>query len=198
MVMKKSNIRKCFMLFSQGSKKSNPDGGSMFFSNLFSKKRGQQSSFGMSFGMIFSIFLILVFIASAISIIAFFLGLVGAFNYGQFYVDLQSEVDSSWKSAEVFDTMQMDLPGDIEYLCFANLSQPITGDDDIYFQIGQYAYTGSNTFMIPPEPAGDLAAKEIKHLDLAKIIAIKNPYCIENPGEIYISKGARSKYVTLS
>lgn len=169
----------------------------MLFS-LGSKKRGQQSSFGMSFGMIFSIFLIFVFIVSAISIIVFFLGLVDSFNYGQFYTDLQSKVDSSWKSTEVFDTMDMNLPSEVLYLCFANLSAPITGDDDVYFQIGQFAYTPANTFIIPPEPAAELASKEIRHLDIEKMIAIENPYCIENPGEIYISKGARDKYVTLS
>ncbi len=178
-----SNISKCFMLFSQGS-----------------KKRGQQSSFGMSFGMLFSIFLIIVFFAAAFMIIKVFLGIGQTANYGQFYADLQKQVDRSWRSTDSIRYMDLDLPKEIEYICFANLSADITAHQDLYDDyLRDYKYDiGVNTFLLPPGVAKELDKNEIKHLDIPKMTETSNPYCISNPSEMTITKGTRSKFVTVS
>ena len=164
---------------------------------MFSK-RGQQSSFGMSFNMIFSIILIVVFIGVAVVVINVFLNFSDQASVGQFYVDLQDEVNAAWRSSTTSKSFKIDLDKDIEYICFANLSNPIDGPKEAYDYIQNYMYYDFNLFMIPPNAAGELDAKKIEHIDLAKITAQSNPKCFENPGKLTISKAIRSKFVVIS
>lgn len=161
-------------------------------------KKAQQSSFGMSFGMLFSIFLIVVFIAAAFMVINAFLKIGGDFGYGEFYVDLQEEVNRAWRSTDTVRYMDLDLPKKITHICFANLSAEITGNEDIYDDyLEDYQYDDVNVFLIPPGVAGNLDRNKIRHLDMAKITVTGNPYCIKNPNEMTIIKGVRSKYVSI-
>jgi len=162
-------------------------------------KRAQQSSFGMSFNMIFSIFLIIVFIAIAIYVIVWFIGAGCDMKIGQFYVLLQDEVNDAFGSSYTENQkMSFDLCGGVTHVCFANLSAPVTGDFEIYELIRDYEFYDVNTFLIPPGAASPLEVKNIEHLDLSEITTSSNPYCVSNPGEVTISKGVRSRLVMLS
>ena len=148
--------------------------------------------------MIFSIFLIIIFIGTALTVIFVFLDFSSSADIGQFYVDFQSEVDRAWRSSQTSKSFSLDLDKDITMVCFANLSAPITGDDAVYREIQQYEFESYNMFMFPPSAAGDLDVKTIEHIDLARITEFDNPKCFENPGEVMISKGIRSRLVMIS
>jgi hypothetical protein len=165
------------------------------FSRL--NKKGQQSSFGMSFGMLFSLFLIIIFIGMAFIVIRMFLDFSGTSNLGQFYVDLQDEVNSAWRSSETVRTFDLDLPSDITHICFSDLSAPVTGSKDMFDMIQNNMYLDVNTFLIPPGSAGDLDIKQIEHLDIAKITASSNPYCVSGKSKLIISKGVRDRLVSI-
>lgn len=161
-------------------------------------RRAQQSSFGMSFNMIFSIFLIIIFIAFAFIIIKVFLDFSSTSQIGRFYSDLEREVTSASRESTVTKTFNINLPKKIESVCFANLSAPITGSREIYDEIQHYTYYDSNVFLIPPGAAGDLDMKFIRYLDIERITENQNPYCVSNPGELVIEKGIRSRFVIIS
>jgi len=74
----------------------------------------------LSFGMIFSIFLIIVFIFFAIYAIQNFLGFQEDVKVKQFYDNLQNDVDKAWKSTKASKIVEYNLPEDVERVCFSN------------------------------------------------------------------------------
>jgi hypothetical protein len=158
------------------------------------QKRAQQVM-GMSFGMIFSLFLIVIFIAIAFIAIKAFLGTQETVNAGLFYQELQEEVDSSWNGQAGEVNFKINLPSKITKVCFANLSAEITDPQGEYKQIRNYEVYDANVFLIPPENARGLAYKSIDHLDIGKITSDKNPYCVDSSGSLSIKKGFYDKLV---
>lgn len=141
-------------------------------------KRGQQSV-GMSFGMIFAIFLIIVFVAIAFIAIKSFLDLGGSAEVGLFYDDLQGAVDNALRSQESDRSFSISLPSGIEKICFANLSASITNPGPDYDEIRDYVVYDANTFLIPPEKAQGMQWKNIDRLNITNITGEFNPYCVE-------------------
>ena len=62
------------------------------------RKRGQQTM-GMPFGMIFSIFLIIVFFVAAFIGVKYFFGVSDVTKIGLFYEDLQDAVTEAWQGS---------------------------------------------------------------------------------------------------
>ncbi|MCR4327140.1 MAG: hypothetical protein NUV46_00995 [Nanoarchaeota archaeon] len=98
----------------------------------------------LSFGMIFSIILIIVFLGFAFFAIQKFLGLQKEVTTQKFYESLQSDVNSVWSSTEASTRVEYIVPGDIKQVCFKGSSS-----ENVYF------YTDR------PKPG-----KHIEHLDL--------------------------------
>jgi hypothetical protein len=84
--------------------------------------RKAQQTMGMPFGMIFAIFLIVVFVVFAFMAVGYFLDLGEATSVGMFYDDLQKAVNDAIRGQESDRDFLVNLPGDIERICFANLS----------------------------------------------------------------------------
>lgn len=84
--------------------------------SMISNKRGQMK---ISFGMIFSIILIIIFIGVAIYGITQFLALKDSAQIGKFKDDLQGEINNIWNSGIGKQTFSGSLPGKIERVCFA-------------------------------------------------------------------------------
>jgi hypothetical protein len=158
------------------------------------QKKAQQVM-GMSFGMIFSLFLIVIFIAIAFIAIKAFLGTQEAVNAGLFYQELQEEVDASWNGQASEANFKINLPSKITKVCFANLSAEITGSKEEYGQIENYEVYDANVFLIPPKNARDLAYKSIDHLDIEKITSNENPYCVDSSSSLSIKKDFYDKLV---
>ena len=102
------------------------------------KKRGQVK---MSFGMIFSIILIVIFIAFAIYGIGKFLSLQKSITANQFVSNLQDDVTKAWEPGSVQTSVQKsyDLPNSISGICFRN-----NEDNLIFIDPDGYVKSGVN------------------------------------------------------
>ena len=149
-------------------------------------KRGQDTM-GMPFGIIFSVFLIVVFIVVAFIAVRYFLDIGDTSKIGMFYRDFQSAVDEAVKTQSSDSVFKVNLPSGIKKVCFGNLSAKITSADD-YDELRDYEIYNANTFLLPTTSAGDLARKLINHLNITKITSVKNPYCIPVSQGIKIKK----------
>lgn len=159
-----------------------------------SLKRGQQMM-GMSFGMIFALFLIIIFIAAAFVGIQFFLDFGRASGVGLFYQDLQDSIDDAWMSQSSSARFDMDLPSGVKSVCFANLSATITNRGDEYEYIKDFYVYEANVFLIPPGAGEGMEWRMLKHLDIEKITETKNPYCVGVVDGLTIKKDFYDKLV---
>jgi len=113
------------------------------------KKRGQMK---LSFGMIFSIFLIIIFLSAAIYAIIKFVGLQHTIQIESFKNDLQTDVNKMWQSQQGSQIKKYYLPKKISEVCFA--------EDDY-----------QNLMLISDTP---IDGKNIEHIN------IESPFCITN------------------
>jgi hypothetical protein len=157
-------------------------------------KRGQQA-LGMSFGMIFSIFLIVVFIFVAFMAVSYFLDIGDSAGVGLFYEELQEAVDDVLSSQEAVRSFDIDLPSGIERVCFANLSAEITNYGEDYDNIERYEVYEANVFLVPSENAENMAWKWIDGIDVSKTVAKSNPYCIDVDEGLTLTKGFYDRLV---
>jgi hypothetical protein len=129
------------------------------------RKRGMSSRGAMqlSFGMIFSIILIIAFIAFAFYAIRMFLGIQEKAKVANFKENLQNDVDSLWKGSYGSQEVSYNLPSEIKEVCFKNWRY-----ENIIFK---------------PEDELDFAPINIEHLNIAEIASAGEEYCLE------ISKG---------
>lgn len=154
------------------------------------KKLNKKADINLSFGMIFSIILIAVFIFAAIYGINFFMNYSKCTQVGRFYEDFQREVSNTFLSQSTENKkFKISLPSSIEMICFANLSQNQRGlFNEEYELIHDYYLEESNLFMVPGENACSMPYKEIKRLNLEGIIKDDNPYCVPSDGELILTK----------
>jgi hypothetical protein len=148
-------------------------------------KKAQEGGVGMSFGFLFSIILIIIFLVGAIWGIKYFISLNTCARVGLSIDDLKKEVQTAYQSSSYMRSISLDLPG-VQKICFANLSAPLTGDLKVYEQIEIYEFENANTFLIPLQKACGLPYNNIKFLNISAITRIKNPYCIDADQEIQV------------
>ena len=93
---------------------------------------GKSGQMQMPFGMIFSIFLIAVFIVVAVIAITMFLNIQGNVETGSFLRDLQKEVDNLWVSSGGGEyVFERELNSKISMVCFFDVNGRITGNSEI-------------------------------------------------------------------
>jgi hypothetical protein len=151
------------------------------FKILPASKRSQ-SVFGMSFGTIFSILLIIFFIIIAFIAIRHFLNLRDCAKIGLFVDDFQEKIDKAWSSQKSGFSFTGSLPSNLDYVCFANFSRPINGNDverKIGNEISVYKFSEGNMFFYPRENSCNMPYIRIKHINIEEITKIRNPYCIK-------------------
>lgn len=167
------------------------------------KKRGKKAEgfLGMGFGMIFSIFLIIIFIITAVYAIKQFLSWGDCTKVGTFLNDFQNEVSTIFNSQHSSVSFPGTLPYGVKYVCFTNFSDKVRGQ---FLDIGQdlsfYGGTRDNLFFYPRGKAC-IKAKQILNLNMASITKIDNPYCIpvvKGKITIGISKGFNQGLVNLA
>lgn len=138
-------------------------------------KRGQMK---LSFGMIFSIFLIIIFIAFAFYAITKFIKLQKTIQIENFARDLQSNVNDMWNSPRGSQEEIYSLPNKIDAVCFT---------DNVF----------NNLIFRSSEI---LEENNIEHLDIVTITAGEDPYCIQNIDgkvKLIISKDFNEDLVTV-
>lgn len=135
----------------------------------------------LSFGMIFSIILIIIFISFAFYAINKFLDIQSSIQVGKFSNDFQNNIDKIWRGSQGSEEKEYFLPKKIIYVCFVDYSSGKKGEkQDLYREIEQLYYGNENMFFYPIGSAQGLNAREIKNIDLENITKNKNPFCIEN------------------
>lgn len=126
------------------------------------KKRGQ---IDISFGMIFSIIIIIATVAVGFYVITYFLNLSSCTKVGLFWNSLNEEIDKAWNGDMTQTTFKVNIPSGISYACFGNFSQmPLTdADKKMFTELKLYASPGRNAYLYPTGKACDLAFYTLKH-----------------------------------
>ncbi|MBU0958003.1 MAG: hypothetical protein KKF56_04310 [Nanoarchaeota archaeon] len=173
------------------------------------KKRGVMNKCGqlqITFKMMFSIILIIAFVAVAIYAIVLFLNINRCVSVGTLKTDLQHDVDISWNSPETDNfPFEAKLSDSVEYVCFIDYDTGGRGTDaDKYDSFERLKGTNenpNNVMFWPIESVcAELKAFKIEHLNIGEITLLHNPYCIPNrDGEVsmILSKDFRSTLVEI-
>lgn len=132
--------------------------------NAMKEKRGDLS---MSFGMIFSIILIVAIIGVSFYAIKYFLNLGKCTEISLFYEEFQKEIDKAWNSEITKKNFIGKIPGKIEAVCFHNANAIGTGKE--YEALKDYFVTRGNMFLYPPENSCEQASIKAEHLDLSEL-----------------------------
>ena len=147
--------------------------------SIVPKSKRSQETLGIGFGVIFSIILIVFFIVVAGIVIKSFLDTKKCAELGIFTDRFESEVKKTWNSQSFKGQFKGNLPGSIDYVCFANLSRTIRGPfEEEGFDIGLYEGKRANTFFYPTNKACEMPYVQINHLDIERISGSENPNCV--------------------
>jgi hypothetical protein len=166
-------------------------------------KKGQMT---ISFGMIFSIILIIIFISFAFFAIKKFLTLGDTAQIAKFANSLQTDIDRAWnwKGTQSPQEKEYSLPSKIKFVCFADYANYPGGGNGVYesyySELKQLHQEFENIFFYPIGSSEGLNSKEMKHIDLEKITDKNNPYCFGNTDgkiKILIEKKYGEAFVTI-
>ena len=130
----------------------------------------------LSFGMIFSILLIIVFLGFAFFAIKTFLGLQSSGGVGNFLSDLQDDVDTVWKVSQAAQTEEYFLPQEIEYVCLIDASSP---EDSTRALIALSLSRSSSSYVTQPTYGLSLCANSlsIRRCNIARSKIRHTPVC---------------------
>lgn len=145
-------------------------------------KNKKAEVFGMSFGMIFSIILIVFFIIIAGIAVNAFLKWQKEAQIGLFIKELQNEAAIAFASPDYDNSgkpFKSSLPSGVEEVCFINMSSAIKDASNVEKMVYDYAkkqtHTASNNlFIYAPEKNYKTKWASVKKIDLSQ----KNPICI--------------------
>jgi len=141
-------------------------------------KEGQMK---LSFGMIFSIILIILFVSFAFFAIGKVLGLRDHALLVTFADDLGDNVDAIWKGSQGSQKISLSLSGKVQKFCFMDHTSLAKGpNEDLHRLLKQVFFDVENSAFYPVGSGGGLDALNIMHIDLDKIIANENPFCLDN------------------
>ena len=127
-------------------------------------KKGQMQ---MSFGMIFSIILIIFFLAFAFFGIRTFLGIQDTAEKAKFLSDIQNDVETVWKSAQSSQAKEYFLPGKISDVCFIDASSGKRGNNSSIFDELKRAYYRDENLVFYPVKLGETESVKINYINLA-------------------------------
>ncbi|MCX6750597.1 MAG: hypothetical protein NTZ83_04015 [Candidatus Pacearchaeota archaeon] len=122
------------------------------------RKRGRKGQLDISFGMIFSIILIIIFIAAGFYAITKVIEFQKSVQIQNFMRDFQDDVTKMWGSNQGSQDLVYSLPTNINAVCFRNNE----------FQNLEFSSKGI------------VAGKLIEHIDIAKTTKDESPLCIQN------------------
>lgn len=157
-------------------------------------KRGQIQ---ISFGMIFSIIIIIATVAVAFYAITYFLDLSKCQQNGLFWTSLQNEIDKAWNSDLTQEIYKADLTSGITRVCFGNFTQTSEiGSRAIFEELKRYERTGRNAYLYPIGKACEnLGYYNLKHISTDQF------FCVDVKSgkmEVKLSKASTDASVKLS
>lgn len=122
------------------------------------RKGVRKAQLNLSFGMIFSIILIIAFLAFAFYAIYKFLDFQNSAKILQFSRDFQDDIDRMWKSVQGSYEAEYSLPQKVEAVCIVNNEY-----ENMIFQSKNY-----------------IDGRKIEHIDMAKTLGGSKSLCFEN------------------
>ena len=141
-------------------------------------KSGQMK---LSFGMIFSIILIIIFVAFAFYVISVILNWQKSLQAGTFLNELQHNVDKIWKSTQGSQEEDYILPKSIQKVCIVNFNSKKVGVDELLYDELKQAYFGSeNLVFYPIGSSKGIDSITLLHIDIQETTANANPFCFDN------------------
>ena len=153
------------------------------------KRINRQAQFQLPFGMIFSVFLIVVFIIVAIIAINSFLDIGKNVNENVFLEELQTEITNLWRQSGSGEYIfEKKLSSSITHICFYDINAGKSGEfqdfaDEFRKSIDDEGKV-HNTYFYPQDKA-EVKSRTIEHINFD--VFDSNPYCIEKEdGEIKI------------
>lgn len=152
---------------------------------MVNHKRGQTK---LSFGMIFSILLIIFFLAFAFYGIKKFMSISDVAQLTQFKDKVQEDVNKLWKGSQGSQTVEYSLPSGIQKICFIDYSDPNPKGRNslIYTELRNNFMEFENLFFYPKGSSEGLDSFELKHLNLEESVIEENPLCFDNEkGKVY-------------
>ena len=146
--------------------------------DFFIKNHGQMK---LSFGMIFSIILIIFFIGFAFYAIKTFLLLQDSAEVGTFVGNLQSDINKVWKSSQASQEETYSLPSKIQYVCFTDFfsSEGIGAKANLYEELKD-TFFGNENMVFYPIGSSDFDSTKLDYIEIQEITKDENPFCVEN------------------
>jgi len=142
--------------------------------------KDKKAQLKLSFGMIFSIILIIVFITVAFYGIRTFLNLQDTAQIATFTSDLNSDVDSVWKSTQSSQRQEYFVPSKVSHVCFIDFAIPAKGANSFFYDDLKRSYFGSENLVFYPFGSTEKGSAEIKNIDIEATTQSENPFCIQN------------------
>jgi len=143
-------------------------------------KRGKFGQMKLSFGMIFSIILIIIFLAFGFYVISKFLDMKSSVELGKFVEGFQTDINKMWNSEQGSQEEEYFVPSKVEAICFADYSSSSKGNEDIYKKLKQVYDNEQNFFFYPVGSGNGLDSIVIEHINLEEITKTQNPFCIDS------------------
>lgn len=141
-------------------------------------KKGQIQ---LSYGMIFSVFLIAVFVAVAVFAIWKFIDIQKCTNTGMFVNGLRSEIDRIYRSNLANDKeLKLNLnEKKTEYVCFFDPEKSVYGKyENIGKELKRNIDDYENNFYFYPKTSSCLSSVKIERTDMDAFES--NPYCLKS------------------
>ncbi len=145
-------------------------------------KRGQIE---LSFGMIFSIILVIAFLGFAFYAIKTFIGFENSAKAGKFFDQIQGDIDRIWKSAQSSEQQDYIIPSGADFTCFVDFSSSAKGTNSTIYSELKKVYSGTENLAFYPINFAGFGSRELKNLNITKTTAEENPFCIKtNNGKV--------------
>jgi hypothetical protein len=148
-------------------------------------KRGNKGQMQLSFGMIFSIILIIIFVSFAFYAILKLLEFQRSAQIANFINNFESDINSMWSGGGGSQERSYTLPSRIKKICFIDKQGSGLGIDSEIFQEVSFCADGNNNLCFYPYGSSpEIFSRNIKNIDIEKITLNRNPFCIENNGKV--------------
>ena len=125
-------------------------------------KRGVE----LSFGVIFSIIVIIAIIAVAFYMISYFLKLKNCTEIGMFGRDFQDKINYAWNADSVSDVFTGILPGSVEKVCVGNLTN--VPNTPAYSWLDRFEGSGANLFFYPVPTSCGIRSGKLEHAQFSR------------------------------
>lgn len=133
-------------------------------------KKGQMQ---LSFGMMFSILIIIVTLAVAFYVIREFVQTSSCSSIELYYDDLTREIDNVWRSSGAQLSFSHALPSSVDAVCFGNpagLEQKNVAEKSA---LARFAGQEKNAFIVPVQCGIQASTRTLQHVKIEKAFCVK-------------------------